>query len=71
MDEKLTSRNTLIASSFCSLSDMCEQGLMKGLNAHCTFRVSLVEREWMRKYFVSKGGEQLSFTTIHSDTEEA
>lgn len=64
MAEVTSTRATLIARSVQSLLDMCDNELVIEKNVHCTFRISEHEQHWLQEYFVRKGGQRFTVTSI-------
>lgn len=52
---------TIISRSKQSFLDICDNYLAVGSNVHCTFQVEFDDYGWMRDYFISRGGELISF----------
>lgn len=64
MAEVTSTRTTIIARSVQSLLDMCDNELVIEKNVHCTFRISEHEQHWLQEYFVRKGGQRFTVTSI-------
>lgn len=55
---------TIIARSFQSFIDFCDNGFVNERNVHCTFKITQDEISWMRRLFEQKGGCKFTSTTF-------
>ena len=56
-----TKEKTIISRSKQSFLDICDNYLAVGCNVHCSFKVEIDDYGWMIDYFISSGGERISF----------
>lgn len=57
--------DTIICRSMQSFLDLCDNKLVDDVNIHCTFSLSLEEKQWMKHYFTQNGGCNLSTTDFN------
>lgn len=55
---------TIIARSLESFLDLCDNDLLKQRNVHCVFKISRIEEEWLKEYFLNKGGKKFTKTDV-------